>query len=138
LLFVSTLSAWMFESLSPTPVRAERVRPSWVREEAIQLGVELVDLEQLKQIIDTGSHLILDARSQEEYDQGHIPTAMPVSVKEFEQSFPMIAPILEPDSPLVVYCGGPLCDDALLLVKRLRDAGYTNASLFLEGMEGWE
>jgi len=124
--------------LSPDTVTANRVSLSRVSIEAAELGVEIISVDQMRAIVDEGSHLILDARSQAEYDLGHIPMAMSVPFKTFEESFPMIAPILQPDSPVVVYCSGPLCDDALLLIKRMREAGFLTTSLFLEGMEGWE
>jgi rhodanese-related sulfurtransferase len=138
LLLASVLSGWMLKVLSPETLRSEQVSLSRVSIEAGELGIPLVDLSEMQEIVASGSHLILDARSQAEYDQGHIPMAMSVPVKSFEESFPMIAPILQPDSPLVVYCSGPLCDDALLLIKRMQEAGFSNASLFLDGMGGWE
>lgn len=138
LLLASSVSAWMTAVLAPTPVTLEQISPSRVEVEARERGIEIIDLPTMRTIVASGSHLIFDARSQREYDEGAIPTAMSFSVKDFENSFPMMAPMLTPEMPLVVYCSGPLCDDALLLIGYLNEAGFVNTSLFLQGMEGWE
>jgi len=132
LLVAAVLSAWVMGGFSP-----ERKLPPDLSVQAAEMGVQVVDTLQMKEIVESGSHLILDARTRSEYDQGHIPTAMSVSVQNFEESFPPIAPMLYPDAPLVVYCTGPTCDDALRLIERLREAGYPGAVLYVEGMEGW-
>lgn len=138
LLLAASVSAWMTAGLSPSRLTTAQISPSRVALQAQEQGIEVVDVATMRGMVESGSHLILDARSQSEYDEGHIPTAMSLSVKDFENSFPLIAPMLMPETPLVVYCSGALCDDALLLIGYLREAGFGNASLFLEGMEGWE
>jgi rhodanese-related sulfurtransferase len=132
LLTASLLSAWVMGGFSP-----ERTLPPSLATTAAEMGIQLVSTPEMRVIVDSGSHLILDARSQSEYDEGHIPTAMSVSIQNFEESFPMIAPMLYPDTPLVVYCNGPTCDDALRLIERMREIGFEGALLYLDGMEGW-
>jgi len=44
---------------------------------------------------------------------------------------------LEPDEPLVVYCAGRTCDEALVLGRQLRDAGYTGVSVYVGGYDAW-
>ena len=108
------------------------------REAAIRdAGLPLVRVPEMRRIVEGGTHLILDARSMEEYDRGHLPGAMPLPLADFEHAFPGIAPMLSPDDPLVVYCSGPRCDDALLLGQRLKEAGFANVSVFLDGWQGW-
>ncbi len=138
LIVASAVSAWMTVVLSPMLLSAEQLSPSRVEVQARALGIEMIDPSAMRVIVETSSHLILDARSQSDYDEAAIPTALSLPVKDFENSFPLIAPMLTPDTPLVVYCGGPLCDDALQLIGRLNEAGFVNTSLFLQGMEGWE
>jgi rhodanese-related sulfurtransferase len=108
-----------------------------VEQAALEAGVPLVDDAEMREIVENGSHLLLDARSLQEYDRGHLPGAMALPFSDFENAFPAIAPMLNPDDPLVVYCSGPRCDDALLLAGRLTEAGFGNVSLYLEGWEGW-
>ena len=138
LLIAAALSAAVMGGFSVEIPEATAVNPFDVSLQAEAKGIATVSTEQMREMVSLGSHLILDAREQAAYDAGHIPTAMSVSVKNFEESFPMIAPMLDADTPMVVYCTGPFCDDALRLIERMRDAGFQNAVLYLEGMEGWE
>ncbi|MDF3129780.1 rhodanese-like domain-containing protein [Kiritimatiellaeota bacterium B1221] len=138
LLIAATLSAAIMGGFRLGLPEAQMENPFDVASQAEAAGVEIVDTAQMREIVETGSHLILDAREASAYDQAHIPTAMSVSVHQFEESFPQIAPMLQADSPLAVYCTGPYCDDGLRLILRMREAGFTGAVLYLEGMEGWE
>jgi rhodanese-related sulfurtransferase len=138
LLGVSAVTAWVSYSLSPEPLTLEQFRVSPVEAAAGEAGVEIIDTVEARRFLESGSYLILDARTQQEYDQGHIPTAMPLPLREFESAFPQIAPMLESNTPLVVYCSGPLCDDGLHLILRLREAGFEGGVLYLDGMEGWK
>jgi len=97
----------------------------------------MVDTRQMKEITAQGSHLILDARTLAEYDQGHLPGAMSLPYSDFEDSFIALAPLLSPTDPLVVYCSSRTCDDALLLAQRLQEVGFENLSLYVDGWEGW-
>lgn len=138
LLGVSALTAWMSYSLSKEPFTLEQFRVSPVEAAAGEAGVEIIGSVEARRFLELGSHLFLDARSQQEYDQGHIPMAMSLPLREFESTFPQIAPMLDSDTPLVVYCSGTLCDDGLHLILRLREAGFEGGVLYLDGMEGWE
>jgi rhodanese-related sulfurtransferase len=138
LLGISAVTAWMSYSLSPEPLTLEEFRVSPIEVAAAEAGVEIIGSTDARRFQESGSHLFLDARTQREYDQGHIPMAMPLPLRDFESAFPQIAPLLDPDTPLVVYCSGPLCDDGLHLIFRLREAGFEGGVLYLDGMEGWE
>jgi len=108
-----------------------------LRREAELEGFPVVDTTAALALLAAGAHLFLDARSLSEYSQDHIPGAMPLPVAEFEQHFPDLAPILLPDSPLLVYCSGPACDEALRLARRLREAGQENVTIYLDGLNAW-
>ena len=116
---------------------ASALSVSPVESAAQEAGFPLIEVPEMREIVDSGSHLVLDARSMVEYDQGHIPGAMPLPLSGFETAFPGIAPLISSSDPLVVYCSGPRCDDALLLAQRLRDAGFSDVSLFIDGWQGW-
>lgn len=138
LLAASAVSAWMTRALSPEPVPLDRFHESPAVREARQAGIPMVGAEEARRAMEEGSRLILDARPAEQYREDHIPTAMSLPVADFETAFPDIAPILEPDTPLLVYCTGPVCDEALRLALRLREAGFGNVSMFPGGMEAWK
>jgi len=117
--------AWRFSPADPLRLEAEKE------------GFPLISTAEARMLQASGTHLFLDARSLAEYSQSHIPGAMPLPISDFESTFPDLAPILLPDSPLVTYCSGAACDEALRLARRLRDAGQRNVSIYLTGMDGW-
>lgn len=137
LLGVTLLSGTLSQHLSSHPL-PPRYTPGAALHTTLQTaGFPLLTLHGLADLHRSGQHLFLDARSLAEYQAGHIPGAMSLPVNRFDTDFPDIAPLLDPDAPLIVYCGNPDCDQALRLAQRLREAGYTSVSLFPEGYEGW-
>lgn len=136
LILLSVFSGGMQAWVSNVDLRSALLL-SPVEVAANSAGIPLVRTDQMRRMVDQGTHLVLDARSLSEYDRGHIPGAMPLPLADFENSFPGIAPILSPEDPLVMYCSGPRCDDALLLAQRIKDAGFDRVSVYLDGWEGW-
>jgi len=136
LLVLSALCGGVQAWISEVDLRAI-LMSSPVEEAAKSSGIPMVDTRQMKEITAQGSHLILDARTLAEYDQGHLPGAMSLPYSDFEDSFIALAPLLSPTDPLVVYCSSRTCDDALLLAQRLQEVGFENLSLYVDGWEGW-
>ena len=133
---VSALSGGLHAWISDLDISTS-LEQSPVETAAQEAGIPVVRPGEMRTAVEAGTHLILDARSMREYDQGHIPGAMSLPLRDFESVFPGIAPLIQPEDPLIVYCSGPLCDDAYLLAGRLREAGFINVSLYLAGWEGW-
>jgi rhodanese-related sulfurtransferase len=137
LLGTTLVTGWLSQHLSPDPLPPTHSRGLALLAQFEASGFPLLSTEDTRAFFQAGTHLFLDARPLAEHFEGHIPGTFPVPVNEFDIHFTEIAPILDADSPLIVYCGNPACDQALRLAKRLRDAGYTNVSLFPGGYEAW-
>ena len=106
-----------------------------VEAHAVQEKVPLVQLSEMIAFLRSGSHQFVDARSTEEYQRGHIPTALSIPFEAVEQGG--AAEVLHSPRPLVLYCSGAACDDSLFLAIHLRDLGCESVSLFVGGMELW-
>lgn len=104
---------------------------------ALAEGIGLVSAEDTRAYATSGEYIILDARSPEEYAAGAIPGAMTLPYHDVDTAFPEIQLFLFPEQPVITYCSGLACDDALMLSLFLRDQGYTNVLLFAGGMEAW-
>ena len=75
--------------------------------------------------------LLLDVRTQEEYDQGHIHVAVCFPNEEITADMPVV---FDKDAEIIVYCrSGRRSAEAL---EKLRDMGYTNVS-DLGGILDW-
>ncbi len=85
--------------------------------------------------------LFLDARLPMDYWLGHIPSALnlPVRAKDFKSRLLdfMISHKGEPDTRVVVYCGGCCSTDSLLLAHRLQDFGFKYVQIYRDGYPGW-
>ncbi len=108
-----------------------------VESRARREGIELVNAEQVRRILEAGTHVIFDARPAPEYFARALPGAISVPYHEIEYAFLDARIFLTPQQPVLTYCSDPTCDDALLLAFFLRDHGYTNVVLFPGGMSEW-
>ncbi len=83
--------------------------------------------------------LWIDARSQSEYDQQHIPGALPLNEDNWDA---LLAPILDtwrPGQLIVVYCSSQKCLSSHEVAKRLREqVGLSPVYVLKGGWEAWK
>lgn len=98
------------------------------------LGVDKISQTELIEKIDTKRPLlILDVRSQKEYDEEHIPGAINIEYRELKNQIETIASFK--NTPVVVYCERGI--RAGIAERTLQNAGFQNI-LHLEGdMVAW-
>ena len=98
---------------------------------------DTVTLQEARALWETGAVVFFDARAASDYAAGHIALALSLPVDAFEEHFSKIAGMLTPESKIVVYCDGLECDLSLRLVKRLRELGYKDARILVNGWTTW-
>jgi rhodanese-related sulfurtransferase len=76
--------------------------------------------------------VLLDSRSREAYDAGHVPGA--VSLHHSEITAETVAEL--PEGPVVAYCWGPSCNGACKAALRLAELGRPVKEM-LGGFEYW-
>jgi rhodanese-related sulfurtransferase len=91
-----------------------------------------------KSIFDKGDALYVDARSQNDYENGHIPGAVSLPMGQFEAGIEFFLNRYPPEQPIVTYCSGRTCEDSHDLAQALSDVGFTNVRIFIDGFLGWE
>jgi len=98
------------------------------------MGYQQISQEEAKEIIANEDNIIiLDVRTQEEYDQGHIPDAVCVPVETLSDSQPEELPDL--NQKILVYCrSGNRSKQA---AEKLAAIGYTNIFEF-GGINTWD
>lgn len=97
-----------------------------------------ITLAHAQQFWQSGSAFFLDAREPADYAAGHIGNALNLPAQSFAQHFGQIAPLLTPESPLVVYCDGKECDLSHRLADSLRQQGHTNVHILANGWTVWK
>lgn len=102
-----------------------------------QQAQAFIPLDQAKQLWQTGAALFLDAREPADFATGHIGNSLNLPAQSFAQHFGDLAPLLTPESPLVLYCDGTECELSQRLRESLRQLGYTNTHLLFNGMTAW-
>ena len=92
--------------------------------EAVYLNITA---EEAKQIMDSEEgYIILDVRTQEEYDQGHIPGAILISHEEIAEKAEDV--LTDKDQLILVYCRSGR--RSKIAAEALVELGYTNIKEF--------
>ena len=129
--------------LSAAPVPAQTVFDATLGE-ADQQTPE-ISTQELKQVIKSGSAVLLDARPPMEFAVSHIPGALNVAPQPDRPAHLYISDVSEvgrllgggKDKALVLYCNGPFCGKTKRLGAELLSAGYTNVRRYQLGAPGW-
>ena len=86
-----------------------------------------ITAEEAKRIMDSEEgYIILDVRTQEEYDEGHIPGAIVISHEEIEEKAEDV--LTDKDQLILVYCRSGR--RSKIPAEALVELGYTNIKDF--------
>ena len=86
-----------------------------------------ITAEEAKQIMDSEEgYIILDVRTQEEYEQGHIPGAIVISHEEIAEKAEEV--LTDKDQLILVYCRSGR--RSKIAAEALVELGYTNIKEF--------
>ena len=86
-----------------------------------------ITAEEAKQIMDSETgYIILDVRTQEEYDQGHIPGAIVISHEQIAEKAEEV--LTDKDQLILVYCRSGR--RSKIASEALVELGYTNIKEF--------
>jgi rhodanese-related sulfurtransferase len=79
--------------------------------------------------------VVVDVRSQESWDQGHIPGACHLPLTDLAARIGEVCPDLAAE--IVVYCWGPGCNGSTRGALILTGLGYTQVRELIGGFEYW-
>jgi len=137
LLVLSVIAATIVRNYYSKPLPLRYAWSQHVASTASEKGMRTVTTDEAKQIADSFSHIILDARKTSDYTAGRIPGAMSLPVSDLDTHIASISALLTPEQPILVYCSGQECEESLELGAILITHGYTNITLFAGGMAAW-
>lgn len=98
----------------------------------------VVSLEQMKQLFDAGTAVIIDARSTTEYEEGHIPGAINIPHDRIPEFMDMLNNEVSTDAHVVCYCRSLTCDFSDLLATEMKVIGYQDVSVYSGGWDEWK
>jgi rhodanese-related sulfurtransferase len=100
-------------------------------------GDSLVSLEQAYSAFLKGEALFLDAREEEEYNEGHIAGALNLPFEFWDDYWDYVKPDLDPAKEIIAYCGGLDCELSLFEARELKNLGYEKSYTFFGGWQKW-
>lgn len=131
------LCAAGMNALRPKPLPWQADWSAHIEERARKAGIGLASVHQVRAAISAGAALLVDAREAGRFRAGRIAGAVSLPLATARERL-MAAPVADdPDRPMIVYCGGLDCEDALELALLLRRFGYRQVSLFAGGWAEW-
>lgn len=112
---------------------AERLVGQLFSEADADGALEPVARETLRAGVERGDVTLLDVRSEEEYQAGHLPGAINAPLDRLDQ----VLDLLPGDREIVAYCRGPYCALSHDVVQHLAELGF-RARRFEEGFPQWK
>lgn len=100
------------------------------------LRIQDVTIEKALQLIREGA-LIIDARSEDDYKNGHIKNAINIPSKNFDNYIDKVFEIPQ-DTFILIYCEGIHCNLSHQLAEKLLNFGLQKIYVMVEGIEGWK
>lgn len=105
-------------------------------------NIVLISSEEAKIKIDSRAAVIIDSRTTEEYNDGHIPGSINIPAVPDSQSVMKIKEnygLLTGPSELVIYCDGTSCGSSPILARRFLEMGYSKHIYIIEhGLPEWK
>ena len=83
------------------------------------------------------NHLLIDSRPHESFLEGHVPSAVSLSLIDLQEKGMGVLPENK-NSQLIFYCGGRVCGLAPKSAGIAQKFGYTNVYVMASGTPGWE
>ena len=109
-----------------------------VLNEQLTGGLPAVSLKQAKEAHQRGDALFVDARDPEFFEQGHIPGALSLPVRDFDSVFPRLKEKLRAAPRIITYCDGANCEMSVELTEKLLFAGLEYIEIFTGGIQQWQ
>lgn len=96
---------------------------------------ETISREDLWELINSGTVVVLESLPQDYFDAEHLPGAKNLPLEGLPERVPTL--VAEKDSPIVTYCSNTACSNSKAAASTLRSLGYTQVRVFEGGKQEW-
>jgi len=97
----------------------------------------VITLEEARGFCESRSAAFLDARSFDDYREGHILCARNLPLKDVDERLESAMAGIPLEETIVVYCDGEECSLSEELAKELYFRGYENVRVLVNGWSRW-
>jgi len=96
-----------------------------------------INADEAVKIFQGGNGIFIDARHEDEFNEGHIKGALSLPLRTLETN-PGLIQGLPKDTLIVTYCSGEECALSIDLGEKLVAMGFTNVKVFFSGWLEWQ
>ena len=96
-------------------------------------GSLALSAQQAVALLNKDNAIVVDTRSEEDFDAGHIVNSIHVDAADLKGSFEPLASYK--DQPLLIYCASGVGSTAI--ARQLRRAGFSETFSLRGGVNGW-
>ena len=97
-----------------------------------------ISLSEAKKLFSQQTVVFIDARSQDDFEKGHIKGALGLPWNEVDQNFMRVTEGISPETPVITYCDGKTCDLSHKLAIFLLDVGFRDVRILIDGWTLWK
>ncbi len=97
-----------------------------------------ISLEKAIDLFENDEAVFLDARAPAEYDRGHVQDAVNLPWHDVDNYFETVIMTLDPEALIIIYCDGETCTLSHDLAVFLKDLGFTNVKVLINGWSLWK
>lgn len=97
----------------------------------------VITLDEARRFCESRSAIFVDARSLEDYREGHILCARNLPLKDVDERFDSAMAGINLEETIIVYCDGEECSLSEELAKELFFRGYENVKVLVNGWSRW-
>jgi rhodanese-related sulfurtransferase len=98
--------------------------------------MKTISRDELKKMMDDKVDLVLiDARTHEGFDKGHLPGAVKVPADRLAER---AVRKFGKNRTIVTYCSGLSCESSTIAARKLEKLGFTTVLDFKGGLEDWK
>jgi rhodanese-related sulfurtransferase len=102
-----------------------------------QQGTRMLTTDEVKFYREQPGTILLDARSAEEYELGHVAGAASLPLDRFDAAYPQLEKELVKAKMIIIYCSGGSCGTSEEVAKKLAEKGIKNLAIDTDGLPGW-
>jgi len=96
-----------------------------------------ISLPEAEKLFRDRAAVFLDARPADDYARGHIRGARSLPWQDVDRLFMEVTPDLESETPIITYCDGETCNLSHDLALFLKDMGFMNVRVLVNGWTVW-
>ena len=100
--------------------------------------VREISIDNAYEVLMQGRSLLVDARSESDFEQGHIKGAVNLYEKEFDEWIDDFLSRTDPETKIITYCDGIHCSLGRELAEKFFSVGYNNVYYLADGLTRWK